>query len=258
MNNKNKALIGSEHKKSVQHRINKGGAGENALSRTAHTQLPRRLEAIYIAFAKDVANSSLVLTRAELDENPSTKLLPDSEKDLLVKFWPAFRLRAQQASKIGMAREDGVKRLAKSQKDANVLKRRYGVKDSMSEPDQLRAMAHITARQFKESAIVLATMPAPEADTDKLDLALWKERSERVKAFAYITKTAIDLAARLEEVTTDELQSAELTDEAQSLLDQTNAELINRGYQHLLSPEITDDVAADEQDSEADDGGQAE
>lgn len=237
---KNKAFNGSDKRSSNQHRIQQQPLDSHVLNRTTLKQIPRRLEALYIAFAKDGSNSDLILTREELDENPSTRLLPNSEKDLLVKYWPTFQDKAQKAEALAKIRQAGVKTLSKDHKQANVIKRRYGIGDTMSVPDQLRATAHVCTGVFRDAVVTLAASRPLDEETDELEIALWKNREQRARAMAHFAKVSIDLALRIEEITTDEMQSAGLTDEVQQALDEADLELHRLGFGHLSASEVVD------------------
>ncbi len=238
--NSKKVLNGSQSRKGIQHRIapdNPNGVGQ----RTSLSRIPRRIEALYIAFVKDAHKSDLILTREELDENPATKLLPNSEKDLLVKYWPAFQGKANLAMALADGRQKAVKTLSADHKNAALIKRKNGIRDTLSEPDQLRATAHVCTKIFKDTVIVLAASPALTEDTDELEIALWKNREQRARSMAHFAKVSIDLALRLEEITTDEMQSAGLTDEAQQALNEADLELHKLGFGHLSASDVVND-----------------
>ena len=239
MKNK-KAFNGSDKRASNQHRIQQQPLDSQVLNRTTLKQIPRRLEALYIAFAKDPSNSDLILTREELDQNPSTRLLPSSEKDLLVKYWPTFQDKARKAEDFAKIRQAGVKTLGKDHRQATAIKRKHGIGDQMSVPDQLRATAHVCTGAFRDAVVTLAAARPLDEHTDELEIALWKNREQRARAFAHFAKVSIDLAVRIEEISTDEMQSAELSDEAQEALDEANAELERLGYAHLSATGLID------------------
>lgn len=194
-----------------------------------------------IAFVKDPHNSDLILTREELDLNPATKLLPNSEKDLLVKHWPAFQANASVAKEIGDGRKNAIKTLSADHRNAALIKRKNGIRDSLTEPEQLRATAHVCAKVFKDTVITLAAAKPLTEDTDELEIALWKNREQRARSMAHFAKVSIDLALRLEEITTDEMQSAGLTDEAQQALNEADLELHKLGFGHLSASDVVND-----------------
>lgn len=237
MNNK---IFNGGPKRKSQHRITVKAGAEEVMSRSGYTTIPKRIEALFIAFTKDIGSTSLVLTREELDLNPATRLLPNDEKDLLVKYWPTFQRNAQYAVAIGDERKAMTNNLSKAQKDANVLKRKNKI-DGLSQVEQLRATSHVCAKQFVEAAHLVCVTPAPTESTTELEHALYKARAQRARDFAFFAKTSADLAFRIEEITTDDMQSVSASDEAQELLDAANAELHKLGFGHLSAPDIVDE-----------------
>lgn len=218
---------------------------DTAVARSSKTGIPKRIEgilmALYITFVKDIHDSSYVLTREELDLNPETKSLPSTEKDLMVEYWPQFVLLAQQSVEIGKARQEHLKLVRQAHKDAAVMKKKYGISDAFSESEQLKLLSSVHAGQFKEAALVLAAMPPLTLETPEIERKLWKDRADRVRTFAWIAKVSADLAVRIEETSSDSMQSVSLPAEAKEFLLQADLELHQRGFGHLASTEMVDD-----------------
>ncbi|MES2973266.1 MAG: hypothetical protein V4757_06640 [Pseudomonadota bacterium] len=213
----------------------KGGASE-VFSRSNATRIPKRIEALFITFA-DTRSNSLLLSRDELDINPATKLLPNEEKEALVKYWPQFRENQQLAREIRENRERDMQLVLKAQKDASLIRKKEGL-DNMTTPERLKAVSHVMVKQVENAAITLSVMHPDEVHTDPLTAALYKSRVQYVRDFIWIAKNLVDLSDRLEEYTTDDMQSVELTNEAQEMLRQADIALIRKGAGHLSASQV--------------------
>lgn len=195
----------------------------------AVTGIPKRLEAIYVLMCDSVVGEiGPVLTREELDMNPTTQDLPTEEKDILARYWPRFTMHQSLAREIAAQRKVEIELTLAASKKANAVRKSEGM-DDLTLPEQLKLTAKVYDRNIQNAALTLASTTIEDLNTDQMSLALYKVRVQYIKDFGWIREKLVDLAYRIEQEASGEIRSAEMSEEAIVLLTQADAALVRKG-----------------------------
>jgi hypothetical protein len=201
---------------------------ENAASRQHLTQVPKRLEALYILFADTRELGGAVLTREELEVNPRTKSLPKKDKDALVKYWPKFSENLEAAREIRKLREEDTALALAAEKQGVRLRKAKGI-DDMPVAEQLTTTAHVFHNQILKASLALAATNHEDIHTDPLSRELYKNRIAYVKDYIWIARNLVDLSDRIKATDNSTIADGVLNEETLELLNQADAMLLGKG-----------------------------
>jgi hypothetical protein len=191
-------------------------------------KIPKRFEAIFMLIQDGRSPTGAVLTRAELDEIPETKLLPKAEKDAIARYWVHWQNSYQHVRAVAQLRKDEIAITTNAYKVAEVL-RRKGDFDSLSLPDQMKVTAAVLDKQIQDAALVHAATSLHEIHTDELSLAVYKQRVNFIKDAFWIRNNIFDLSERLKQAEKNMIEDGELVDETEKLLEVAAESLRGRG-----------------------------
>ncbi len=218
----NKVLNGAKRK--PQPRITKLEGASETFTRSAVTNIPKRLEALFILFA-DTKDNQLLLTREELDINPGTRDLPSEEKNLLVEYWPQFRKNQQEARDIRKERAEQAKSVIAVHTEAKLVIKEAGITKDMPVAEQSRLMSQVMGRGYIDAvAAFYKTEPLTPESTD-YEVAQYKLRRQRAKDFKEFALGAVDLHKKLKEIEDAGVEATDLTDELDAQLKAADAVL---------------------------------
>jgi hypothetical protein len=224
-------LVGSGKTRRTQNKIT-----PDKDSRSKFNEIPTRIESMFILVANHRGGNGLLLTREELDINPKTKNLPNSEKDEMVKYWPRFVHNQDRVREIRITREQDAAIALKAHKTAAALTTKHGL-DEMTLPEQMRITAKVIEQNIQHGALVLAATTIDEVGHDRLSNALLKNRFQFMKDSAWLRDKLCDIADRIEQANTGTLIDSTAKDEALALLQSADAALIRRGQKTVSNGE---------------------
>lgn len=200
------------------------------LFREKGLKIPRRLEPVFIALEDGRTTTAKVLTRESLDVHPSTKDLPEQEKDKVYQYWPHWCTQVEEVKALSNLRNEVAKEAGKAHKVAEIIARREEF-DHLTLPEQLRVTATTLDKQFQHAALIIAATSIEDVTSGvdpKLTKKLFDERHDYAKKVHWLREASMDLARRIEEKAIDDMKNGKEERELNAILEEVNALVIRR------------------------------